>query len=369
MRRRAYSEPGWFNCACCHTQASVRDYRGRPRKKFFQGRAIRFYCLPAMATGLYPRARLAPEAHTLRPSKEGFNSTLSMEPHVAIKRIFSSFESRLLLRRVINFPRDTFDSLTGRRDPLVPPHGLWFVGGEQDYKATNEEFIGYFIKLGQLTPDQRVLDVGCGIGIMASRLAKFLSPRGSYDGFDIVKIGIDWASRHIGSRFPNFRFVHADVFNKHYNSKGRLDPNTFTFPYETGSFDFVFLKSLFTHMRPEGVRRYFEEIRRVLKPSGRCLVTAFLLNDESETLINAGKSTLTLTHNLAGYKVLDPKFPETTVGFQQRDFQSWFAHAGLSLNPPIHFGSWCGRQQYLGYQDMLILTTSPPSPPSPLPPH
>lgn len=279
-----------------------------------------------------------------------------MKAHVAIKRLFSSFESRLLLRRIINFPRDTFESLSGRRSPLVPPHGLWFVGGEADYKATNEEFIKYFTDLGGLQADYHVLDVGCGIGVMASRLTSFLDAQGQYDGFDIVRIGIDWANKNIGSRFPNFRFRHADVFNKHYNAKGALDPNTFPFPYDSGVFDFVFLKSVFTHMRPQGVEHYLREIRRVLKPSGRCLVTVFLLNSEATALINRGQGSLALTHDMGGYYVLDREFPETAVGLPQVDFQHWCQEAGLILKPPIHFGSWCGRQQYLSFQDILILS-------------
>src|SRR5580700_11202148 len=103
-----------------------------------------------------------------------------MNVHVAIKRLLPGFESRLLLRRAINFPRDSFDRLTGRRDPLIPPRGLWFVGGEENYQAVNEEFLRYFIELGKLQPDSKVLDVGCGIGVMASRLTSYLSSEGAY---------------------------------------------------------------------------------------------------------------------------------------------------------------------------------------------
>src|SRR6266536_927700 len=105
-----------------------------------------------------------------------------MKPHVAIKRLLSSFESRLLLRRVVNLPRDAFDSITGRRDPLIPPHGMWYVGGEENYPAINEESLRYFVDLGGLPPDRRVLDVGCGIAVVAARLPSSLNSAGSHEG-------------------------------------------------------------------------------------------------------------------------------------------------------------------------------------------
>ena len=132
-----------------------------------------------------------------------------MNVRIGLKRLLPGFEGRLLLRRIINLPRDSFESLTKRRDPFIAPHGLWFVGGEEDYKRINEEFFRYFVELGGLQPGERVLDVGCGIGTMAARLTSFLTPEGSYDGFDIVRAGTRWASKHISARFPNFRFRHS----------------------------------------------------------------------------------------------------------------------------------------------------------------
>ena len=281
-----------------------------------------------------------------------------MKVSVAAKRLLPGFQSRLLVRRILNLPRDTYDRITHKRDPLIPPHGLWFVGGENDYETVNEEFLRYFIDLGGLKPDHRVLDVGCGIGVMASRLTKFLSPTGAYFGFDIVPIGISWATRHISSRFPNFSFAHVDLFNKHYNPKGTLSADTFQFPYPDKTFDFVFLKSVFTHLMPLSIRHYLGEIHRVLKPSGRCLVTIFLLNDESLDLIHRGQGSIPLLHEMDGCRVLDPQFPETAVGIPEADFAASCNSAGLNLLQPIHYGSWCGRKSYMSYQDILVLSSA-----------
>jgi SAM-dependent methyltransferase len=281
-----------------------------------------------------------------------------MNSRAYAKRFLPGFESRLLVRRIINLPRDVFDSMTGRRDPLIPPHGLWFVGGEEDYKAVNEEYMQYFVDFAGLQPHHRVLDVGCGIGVMAARLTKFLNSEGSYAGFDIVKVGIDWAQKNIGSRFPNFSFTHADLFNKHYNPKGKLLPGSFRFPYPDASFDFAFLKSVFTHLLQDSVPHYLQEVRRVLKPTGCCLATAFILNNESTKLISEGRSSIALVHELDGCRVADPMFPESIVGIPEPLFKKWCAEAGLTVRSPLHFGSWCGRKDGLSYQDILILAPS-----------
>jgi len=62
---------------------------------------------------------------------------------------------------------------------------------------------------------------------------------------------------------------------------GQINPKKFVFPYADSSFDLVFLTSVFTHMLPEDVKRYMEEISRVLKSGGRSVVTYFLVNPPS----------------------------------------------------------------------------------------
>lgn len=281
-----------------------------------------------------------------------------MNTSTLAKRLLPGFRSRLLVRRILNFPRDTYESITHQRDPLVPPHGLWFVGGEENYQAVNEEFMHYFVNFGGLQPNHRVLDVGCGIGVMASRLTRFLSPKGQYCGFDIVRLGITWATRNITLRFPNFSFAHVDLFNKHYNPKGKISASEFRFPYDDATFDFVFLKSVFTHLLPDSMQHYLSEIHRVLKPGGRCLLTIFLLNGESLDLILRGESSLPLVHDWQGCRVLDPLFPETAIGIPEPDFMKYCNRLGWELIPPTRYGSWCGRKFFLSYQDILVMTRS-----------
>ena len=128
---------------------------------------------------------------------------------------------------------------------------------------------------------------------------------------------IEWAQQSISTKFPNFAFRKADIFNKFYNPDGVFKAVDFRFPYKEESFDLIFLTSVFTHMRGAEVRHYLDEIRRVLRPGGKCLTTCFMLNGESEKLIRKGKSTQNLVHPLDDCFVVLPDVPEASLGFKE----------------------------------------------------
>ncbi|MHB8217445.1 MAG: class I SAM-dependent methyltransferase [Candidatus Sulfotelmatobacter sp.] len=278
-----------------------------------------------------------------------------MDVKALAKRVLPRFRSRLAARRLLYFPLDTLEYALHLREPITPPRGLWFVGGEKNYRAINEEFLRYFVELGGLKSDHHVLDIGCGVGVMASRLTSFLSPAGAYDGFDIVKPGITWCQKHISSRLPNFTFAYADVYHEQYNPKGKLAISSWNFPYPDEAFDFAWLKSVFTHMTPAPIQHYLRQIRRVLRPGGTCLATLFFLNEESTQLIAQGKSSLPIIHCQGDHSVADLALPELAVGIPQDLFHAWCEHAGLQVDGPIRYGSWCGRIAYTSYQDLVVL--------------
>jgi SAM-dependent methyltransferase len=252
-------------------------------------------------------------------------------------------------------PLDAYDRLVGRSDALTPPRRLiGFVGGG-DYRATGREFLRYFITLADLKPNERVLDVGSGNGRMATPLTWYLSPEGSYDGFDIVSKGVDWCTKHITPRFPNFRFKHADIYNAAYNPRGAIQASEFRFPYEDGSFDFAFLTSVFTHMLPNDVDRYTGELARVLAPGGRCLVTFFILNEESMRGVDAGKAKIPFSHQFDGYRSAEPIIHEGATAYEEKEALRILSSKGLVPRLPIHYGSWSGRAAPLSFQDIIIV--------------
>jgi SAM-dependent methyltransferase len=252
------------------------------------------------------------------------------------------------------FLSDALGLLLGRRYelPLKLRRGL-----EPYSKKRAEKYIRYFMELGNLKPDERVLDVGCGTGHLAIPLTKYLGRTGTYDGFDVVSDCIDWCKTNVASKYPNFHFTHVDVFNRAYNLNGKLKATEFSFPYGDRSFDFVFLRSVFTHMLPEEMENYFREIARVLKVGGRCLITFLLLNEESLQLIKAGRSVYDLKHEGAGYRMVDLRVPERVVGYNEDFIRALYEKCQLTITEPIHYGLWCERETYLDRdirQDIVV---------------
>ena len=108
----------------------------------------------------------------------------------------------------------------GRRDRLTPPRRLEFVG-HSDFAATGDEFLAHFVELGGLQPDERVLDVGCGIGRMARPLAGYLSRDGLLRRLRRQPRRHRAGAGGATGATPNFRFQVADLFNARYNPRRR----------------------------------------------------------------------------------------------------------------------------------------------------
>jgi len=214
-------------------------------------------------------------------------------------------------------------------------------------------FSDLVVRLG-LRPEHRVLDVGCGIGRMAYPLAYFLSAKGSYEGFDIMRDAIAWAQGAIGARFPNFRFRHVDIRNTRYNKTGTLTSAQFAFPYENASFDRLFLNSVFTHMLDFEVEHYLDEFARVLAPGGRAYITCFLHDQEARKLIESGRSKEPQVHRLGAGFVVDPQVPEASIGFPREWMLERMERRGLRVERVLP-GGWCGRPGWIGYQDIVLV--------------
>jgi SAM-dependent methyltransferase len=268
---------------------------------------------------------------------------------------------KVQLRTAYHFVNYHVGVRTGRLDPLYPPKWLHCVG-PGDYIQIGEEFFRYFVDIAGLKPQERVLDVGCGTGRMARPLTRYLKG-GSYDGIDIVAPSIKWCQETYAHRYPNFHFHFTDIYNKAYNLAGRYRASEYRFPFEASSFDFVFLTSVFTHMLPEDLDNYLSEVAQVLKQGGRCFITYFLLTPDSSRLIEEKASSIDFRYAIPGCRVENKDVPEDVVAYDESRIRELYEKHGLNISEPIRYGSWCGRKNALGYQDIVV--ASKPCRPAP----
>lgn len=261
---------------------------------------------------------------------------------------------RFLARRICYLPIDCFEALTGKRDRLTPPKGLIFIGSG-DFRKQGERLLRLLQQYGNITPQSHILDVGCGIGRLAVPLTHFLDDNGRYDGFDIVKKGIDWCNKHIASNYSNFHFLHVDLKNDLYNLDTEQKASQFIFPYPDNTFDCVVLTSVFTHMLPADVKNYLAQIERVLTPGGKCVATFFLINDTIEQQMKEGKSYFNFSHQHEGYALLDEKVREANIAFDETFLKQMIIDNHLHLNG-IYYGSWSGTVETSpDFQDLLVI--------------
>jgi len=129
-----------------------------------------------------------------------------------------------------------------------------------------------------VAPEQyeMVFDFGCGCGRAARKLALARAPMPQrYVGIDLHAGMIAWAKTNLGSRLPNFDFVHHDVFNPGFNPNPDL-PRSAPFPVDDSSVTLLIAWSVFTHLVQEQAEHYLDEVARVLRPDGVMIATWFL---------------------------------------------------------------------------------------------
>lgn len=235
----------------------------------------------------------------------------------------------------------------------LPPEDLHICFGGGNFKAIGSHMIQICREKLKLTPDAKVLDIGCGIGRLAFPLLEYLSENGGYEGFDTFPVGVKWCRENISPEFPNFNFQLVDIYNSTYNPYAATRASEFVFPYADNSFDLVMLNSVFTHMMPDDIINYVNEIDRVLNENGHIFVTFFLVNEESKAFMQAGKSVHDF-HRYGVFYTADPKDPMDAVGYEENFVRNIFERHEFKIQELL-YGNWCGRKSS-NHQDILLIS-------------
>lgn len=171
------------------------------------------------------------------------------------------------------------------------------VGG--DFEAVGKLEFAILLQHG-LEADHTVVDVGCGSGRLAFQLAPYL--KGRYIGIDVVRELYAYAQK-ICQR-PDWSFYEAPGL---------------TIPEADGSADFVCFFSVFTHLLHEESYKYLMEAARVIKPSGKIVISFLEFRIPSHWSIFA--------------QVLGDENPDKVLNqFLSRDaIRCWIGHVGLEM--------------------------------------
>jgi SAM-dependent methyltransferase len=120
----------------------------------------------------------------------------------------------------------------------------------------------------------RILDVGCGTGLLAVASEPFLGERGRYLGIDVSGADVGFCRAHYPA--PAFSFQLLEAGNPAYAPE-RAERRP---PWDVAdaTIDLATALSVWTHFAEEDAVFYFRELDRVLRPGGRAILTCFLLD-------------------------------------------------------------------------------------------
>ena len=94
------------------------------------------------------------------------------------------------------------------------------------------------------TLGNKILDVGCGTGLLGIASAPFITDGGTYTGIDVMRDDIDYCRKHFDKE--NYQFIHLDVANPTYASAQSAQLQRW--PVADASQDMVTALSVWTHL-------------------------------------------------------------------------------------------------------------------------
>jgi demethylmenaquinone methyltransferase/2-methoxy-6-polyprenyl-1,4-benzoquinol methylase len=126
------------------------------------------------------------------------------------------------------------------------------------------------LRLANVQPGQRVLDVACGTGRGTVGLAQAVGPQGRVDALDLTQAMLDQAASKLQSLGLGDR-----VALKQGNAR--------ELPYPDGKFDLVYNGYMFDLIPLDGFLPILKEMFRVLKPGGKLVLVNMSKPDEKKT--------------------------------------------------------------------------------------
>jgi ubiquinone/menaquinone biosynthesis C-methylase UbiE len=205
--------------------------------------------------------------------------------------------------------------------------GNRFFSNQPFYLGVAESFWLHHMSVGLVNEGSTIVDIGCGCGRFAHHLRDFryLDTRfhGRYIGIDIDQEMLDWCMRNFDSE--RFEFLHSSQASKSYKQPAR-GAASYDLPIPGQTVDFVFSRSLFTHLLEPELKNYLAESFRVLKPGGSMVMSFFCLDHPPPTY--GGRHTF--RHRIGNAAVESMAVPEAAVAYREAFMVDLARQAGFS---------------------------------------
>jgi SAM-dependent methyltransferase len=244
-----------------------------------------------------------------------------------------------------------------RKGIPFPPQQLMFMP-ESHTQMLHHGFLmlAPIDRFGLYHDDSKILDIGCGY----RRLAYALLARewkGSYIGYDILKPHIEWLiNQLLPHLLPGSGFTHIDIANSRYRpGQNATKAREAALPSPPFQPDLITLYSVFTHLYPDDITNYLQQIYKIMGLDTRIACTWFFRTTDMIQLELDGKSQYPMKYqhseNCWYYDENDPLW---AISYNLDWIERQVKAAGLTIEQTL-LGSWCGRRETVTYQDMLIL--------------
>lgn len=140
-------------------------------------------------------------------------------------------------------------------DRWIGGSGLLSILGRVIFNLSGVVYSGPFIRAARLTPDQSILEIGCGLGRILTATQRRLGSTSMYLGVDL-----------------SFQMVaqgHSRALeNGHQKRVSLLVASGLSVPVNDSLFDVVLLSHVIKYLTDEEFSQVLREAKRVLKPGG-----------------------------------------------------------------------------------------------------
>ncbi len=225
-------------------------------------------------------------------------------------------------------------------DSLHIPSNL--IPNRSSLIEVNSRWVQMLIDYIGQTPDQKLLEVGCGKGLLINDLMALMTGC-HYYGCDLDHKNVEWCRQN---HPKDCYFQSIRVSRNHHQYYGLYSQKSL--PYESGHFDLIVVPILMLTLTSLQVRHYLAEISRILKIGGVCVISYLMWNP-------AIKNNLNLKHveMLKESVSVQSLNGERAMAYHEHDLIQWHESYRLSINE-IVYGSWSGNVNNKIYQDVVI---------------